>query len=145
MEIKKRSSILSPILKKRIKRFTKIKRGYYSFLIIVGLYFLSFFAEFLINGNAIFLKYEGDYYFTAYSTNTFKQYIFSEATLLGKKLSTARQFAGADNSTIYELKQKFLVAQEKYDNALKGDDDRKKEYLKEALIQLVMYITGRKN
>ena len=133
MEIKKKSSILSPILKKRIKRFTKIKRGYYSFLLIVGLYFLSFFAEFFINGNAIFLKFEDNYYFTAYSTNAFKQHIFSKATLLGKKLSTAKQFAGADNSTIYDLKQKFLVAQEKYNNALKGDDERKRRILERSL------------
>lgn len=58
----------SPIFKRRWRKFQSLKRGYYSFIIVVSLFVLSFFAEFLINGNAIFVKYKGEYRFTLFST-----------------------------------------------------------------------------
>ena len=38
-------NFFSPLLVKRIRKFKTLKRGYYSFLIITGLYFLSFFSR----------------------------------------------------------------------------------------------------
>ncbi|MBR4328711.1 MAG: hypothetical protein IKP71_02570, partial [Candidatus Riflebacteria bacterium] len=58
----------SPIFKRRWRKFQSLKRGYYSFIIVLSLFVLSFFAEFLINGNAIFVKYKGHYKFTLFST-----------------------------------------------------------------------------
>ena len=43
----------SPIFKRRWKKFQSLKRGYYSFIIVISLFILSFFAEFLINGRGI--------------------------------------------------------------------------------------------
>ena len=49
----------SPIFKRRWRKFQGLKRGYYAFIMVLALFFLSFFAEFLINGKALFVKYQG--------------------------------------------------------------------------------------
>lgn len=65
----------SPIFSKRWKKFKSLKRGYYSFIIIVTLFVLSWFSEFLINNKAIIVKYQGKYYYNTlfkfYSAKTF--------------------------------------------------------------------------
>ncbi|MFH0765312.1 MAG: ABC transporter permease subunit [Calditrichota bacterium] len=53
------------LFRKRLRRFRSIKRGYYSFLFIVGLYILSFFSPMLINYRALAVRYEGRIYFPA--------------------------------------------------------------------------------
>ncbi len=57
----------SPVTMKRIRRFRRIKRGYYSFLLILTLYFVSLFSEFLMNNKALVVKYQGHYYFPVFS------------------------------------------------------------------------------
>ena len=54
------------INQKRWKKFKSIKRGYYSFLLIIGLYILSFLLPLFVNSNALIVKYEGNYYFPAF-------------------------------------------------------------------------------
>jgi ABC-type microcin C transport system permease subunit YejE len=65
----------TPIFTKRWKKFKSLKRGYYSFLIIVSLFVLSWFSELLINNRAVIVKYQGKYYFDTlfkfYSSKTF--------------------------------------------------------------------------
>lgn len=58
----------TPIFQRRWKKFRSLKRGYYSFILVITLFVLSFFAEFLINGNAIMVKYQGKVKFTLFST-----------------------------------------------------------------------------
>ncbi|SVE39282.1 uncharacterized protein METZ01_LOCUS492136, partial [marine metagenome] len=41
------------ILKKRIRRFKSIKRGYYSFIILTSSYILSFLAPIFVNSKAL--------------------------------------------------------------------------------------------
>ena len=53
------------IFKKRWRKFKSIKRGYYSFIIIIFLYVLSWFNLLLINNKPIIVKYDGHYYFPA--------------------------------------------------------------------------------
>ena len=55
------------INQKRWKRFKRIKRGYYSLIIIATLYFLSFFLPLLVNNKALVVKHEGSYYFPAFA------------------------------------------------------------------------------
>ncbi len=50
---------LSPITKMRLARFKSIKRGYYSFWILLVLTLLSFAGELFINNKALIVKYEG--------------------------------------------------------------------------------------
>jgi ABC-type microcin C transport system permease subunit YejE len=57
----------SPIFQKRWKKFKTLKRGYYAFWIVVAIFFVSFFSEFLINSNAILVKYQGKVHFTLFS------------------------------------------------------------------------------
>ena len=51
------------ILRRRIRKFRRLRRGYWSFLIIVSVYILSFFLPQLANNSALVVKYEGEYYF----------------------------------------------------------------------------------
>ena len=51
------------ILRKRLRKFRRLKRGYYAFLLVSGAYVLSFFLPFLANSKALVVRYEGRYYF----------------------------------------------------------------------------------
>ncbi len=51
------------IFNKRWRKFRAMKRGYYSFLLIVATYMLSFLLPLLINNKPLALRYEGAYYF----------------------------------------------------------------------------------
>ena len=50
------------IFKKRWRKFRTLKRGYYSFLIVVAAYLISFILPILINNKPMVLKFEGRYY-----------------------------------------------------------------------------------
>lgn len=50
----------------RIRRFRKIKRAYYSFLILLGMIILSLFAETFINSRALVVNYKGKLHFPTY-------------------------------------------------------------------------------
>lgn len=58
---------LNPETLKKIRRFRQIKRGYYSFLILMFLVGLFVIGELLINNRALIVKYEGELYFPTYS------------------------------------------------------------------------------
>lgn len=49
----------------RLRRFRRLKRGYYSFVILFGAYALSFFLPFLMNSRALVVRYDGHWYFPA--------------------------------------------------------------------------------
>ena len=57
---------LNPLTIKKIKRFKSIKRGYYSFIILVAMILASFFAELLVNKRALIVHYEGQFFFPTY-------------------------------------------------------------------------------
>lgn len=57
---------INPLTLKKIARFRSIKRGYYSFILIMVMIFVSIFAELLVNSNALIVRYEGDLYFPTY-------------------------------------------------------------------------------
>lgn len=57
---------LNPLTIKQLKRFRTIKRGYYSLILLTILIFISIFAELLISNRALFVKYEGNYFFPTY-------------------------------------------------------------------------------
>ena len=61
--MKNKNLISEYILKKRIKRFKSIKRGYYSLIILIGLYAMSICAPLFFNSKAIIVKYNDQYYF----------------------------------------------------------------------------------
>src|SRR5687767_5968182 len=51
------------ILRRRIRKFRRLKRGYYSFLLIIAAYALSFFLPVLMNNKALVVRYDGKLYF----------------------------------------------------------------------------------
>ncbi|MCK5685637.1 ABC transporter permease subunit [bacterium] len=61
----------SPIFQKRVRKFKRLKRGYFSFVFIVTLYILTFLLPFLVTDRALVVYYEkdvngkmvGEYYF----------------------------------------------------------------------------------
>lgn len=52
----------------RWRRFRRIKRGYYSFVLLLGAYLLSFLLPFIMGNRAIVVRYKGEYYFPALRT-----------------------------------------------------------------------------
>lgn len=58
---------IDPITRKKIQRFRSIKRGYYSFLILLSLVAVSLFAELFVNSRALIVCYEGQLYFPTYA------------------------------------------------------------------------------
>ncbi len=51
------------IFRKRIQKFRRIRRGYYSFVLLIAAYVISFFLPILINNKAIVVRYNGSFYF----------------------------------------------------------------------------------
>lgn len=51
------------LFKKRLRKFRRLKRGYYSFLAIIAAYVLSFFLPFVMTGVPFAVKYQDRYYF----------------------------------------------------------------------------------
>jgi microcin C transport system permease protein len=62
------------LFRKRIRKFRRLKRGYYSFLIIVVAYAISFLLPFIMSGTPLVVKFQGNYHFpmfTFYSVTDF--------------------------------------------------------------------------
>lgn len=69
------------IFRRRFRKFRRIKRGYWSFLLITGAYLLSFTLPYLMNSTAFLVRYEGEFYVPAlrfYPASTFGQEAFGE-------------------------------------------------------------------
>jgi microcin C transport system permease protein len=69
------------LFRKRLRKFRRIKRGYYSFVLIVGVYLLSFMLPVLANNVALVVRHNGRFYFpllTYYSASEFGQSAFGE-------------------------------------------------------------------
>jgi microcin C transport system permease protein len=86
------------ILRRRLRKFRRIRRGYWSFLLVVGAYVVSFALPWLMSNTALLVRYEGRYYvpaLTFYPASTFGQDAFGEADYR----SLRSQFAdsGGDN------------------------------------------------
>ena len=58
---------LDPITRRRIARFRRIKRGYYSLLILLAAMVLSIFAPYLAESRALLVRYQGSFYFPTFS------------------------------------------------------------------------------
>jgi microcin C transport system permease protein len=54
------------ILRKRFRKFKSLRRGYYSFLLLVILYALSFALPLLVNSEALIVHYKGETYFPVF-------------------------------------------------------------------------------
>jgi microcin C transport system permease protein len=69
------------IFRKRVRKFRRLKRGYYSFVLILSAYTLSFLLPFLMSGTPLVVKHEGRFFFpmfTFYSVTDFRVEGFGE-------------------------------------------------------------------
>lgn len=57
---------MNPITQRRLYQFRANRRGYYSFLIFLGIFFVTLFAEFIANDKPLLVKYKGDFYFPVF-------------------------------------------------------------------------------
>ena len=58
---------LNPQTIKQWQRFRRIKRGYYSLIVLIVLLVATLIAELLVNSRAIVVKYDGEFYFPTYA------------------------------------------------------------------------------
>ena len=58
---------LSPLLRRQLQRFRRIRRGYYSALALLSLLGLSAGAELLVNNRALVVRYQGQWHFPTYT------------------------------------------------------------------------------
>lgn len=54
------------VMRKRWRRFRRIRRGWYSACLLFGAYLVSFASPLLINNRALAVRYEGELYFPAF-------------------------------------------------------------------------------
>lgn len=57
---------INPLTRKKWNRFVSIKRGFFSFLLLLLFLVISIFAEVLINSRALVVLYQGNFYFPTY-------------------------------------------------------------------------------
>ena len=94
----------------RIRRFRRLKRGYFSFFLLLGLYVLSFALPFLMGYRAIVVRYDGQFYFPALVS-----YIYTTLGIGGDQVYLAKEFGQTevDGRPIFgeadyrELKKRF--------------------------------------
>jgi microcin C transport system permease protein len=92
------------IFRKRLRKFRRLKRGYYCFLIVTVAYALSFFLPLLANGKALVVKYEGEYFFPVasyYPATEFGLTTFGEADY--RELDEQFEADGGDNWALMPL------------------------------------------
>lgn len=51
------------LFRKRLRKFRRIKRGYYAFVLVATAYILSFFLPLVMSNKPLVVKYNGSYYF----------------------------------------------------------------------------------
>jgi microcin C transport system permease protein len=85
------------ILRKRLRKFRALKRGYYSFLIILAAYGTSFFLPLLVNSTALVVRYDHQWYFPMaeyYPASAFGQQSIGEPDYRALADTFRRQGAG---------------------------------------------------
>lgn len=55
--------MLSPITKRRLQKFKRMKRAYYSFWVLMIIYIISLFSNFIANDQPLLVKYHDRFYF----------------------------------------------------------------------------------
>jgi len=59
-------SKLNPLTIRKLQRFRSLRRGYWSFILLIGSFIFSLGAELLVNKRALLVCYQGEYFFPTY-------------------------------------------------------------------------------
>lgn len=92
------------LFRKRVRKFRRIKRGYYAFLIVTIAYVLSFLLPFVATNQPLAVKYNGDYFFPMlqfHPAATFNQAAYGEPDY--RELKKQFQAEGKDNWVLMSL------------------------------------------
>jgi len=102
------------LLQLRLRKFRRIKRGYYSFLVLACAYLATFFLPFLMNNRAIVVLHEGSWHFPA-----FRSYIHDvtgigsshivQAQTLGQSEAGGRSVSGDAEALYRHLKKQYAA------------------------------------
>ncbi len=85
------------------KKFKKEKLGFYSFLTIILLYFLSLGAELICNDKPLYIKFNGDSYFPIFK-------LYTEDTFLKNSNNIRVNYRELNNSSLFKnSKDNFMV------------------------------------
>ncbi len=101
------------ILQRRWRKFKSLRRGYYSLVVLVSAYVLSFFLPLLVNNKALVVHYNGQWYFPAV-----KSWLVSLPLiggLFGTDFYSGEQFGQVGNSAecnYRELKRQYELEQQ---------------------------------
>jgi len=82
---------------KRLRKFRRLRRGYYSFVLVATAYFVSFFLPMLANNIALVVRYNGSYYvplFHYHSAVEFGQSAFGDPDYRALKSEFQREGKG---------------------------------------------------
>ncbi len=106
---------LDPITRKRLERFRRIKRGYYSFIVLAVAVVLSVFSPYLAESRALLVWYEGRLYFPTF------EYLPMET--FGQEPPPAWGMADVETE-YFRLQREWRLERELYerDIAAAGDD-----------------------
>lgn len=88
---------LNPLTLRKLRRFRSIKRGYWSFILLVGLIVLSLAGELLVNNRPLIVSYEGKWYFPTYGANLTGETFGLDYTYETNYRELRNQFRAADN------------------------------------------------
>lgn len=81
--------MFSPITKKRLLRFRRLRRAWWSFCLMVVLYVLTLMAETMCNSRPLAMRFQGRWFFPAFR-------FYSEDTFLGNGLQTRADYQALD-------------------------------------------------
>ena len=77
------------VFRRRWQKFRTLRRGWYSFVVLLATYFTSFFLFLLVNNQAILVHYEGETYFPAFAA-LFEGRVYQAGCDKGKNNSAPR-------------------------------------------------------
>ena len=75
---KKTDHVSISIFRKRWRKFKTLKRGYYSFIVLISLYIFSFFLPVFVSGTALIVKYNGSMYFPVFKAGIYEAKLFGQ-------------------------------------------------------------------
>ncbi len=135
---------LNPTTKRRLEKFKKNKRAYYSLLIICTTYIISLFAPILANEKPLLVYYNGNYYFPIFKFYPEKTFGGKEETLPNyKRLLRSSEFSkesgnymlfplipyGYNESNLESLEEDEFPPSKPSAKHLLGTDDRGRDVL----------------
>lgn len=96
-------AVITPLTRKKIRRFISIRRGYYSLILMIVLIGASLAAELLVNNRALIVRYQGQWFFPTYGNMIPGEVFGLEYAYETDYRDLARRFRQAENGNFAVL------------------------------------------